>query len=304
VFTLLDLKDGFHQIKVEDDSIKYFSFATPDGQFEYLYLPFGYAEAPAEFQKRLLHVLQPLIREDKVVVYIDDVLIPSETVEQNLSILRDVLTLLKRFGFKLNYDKCQFLKKKIEFLDYLVTVDGITLSPRHTEAVRQYRQPVNASELQRFLGLVSYFRKFIKNFAVKAKPLYNLLRKGIPFEFNSECIHAFNNLKKELTSEPVLSLYNPAAETELHTDTCASGIGAMLMQKQRHGFWTVVAYYSQSTNQAKSRYHSFELEMLAIVRATERFHSYLFGLHFTIVTDYNALVYAVNKANLNPRIAR
>jgi len=209
--------------------------------------------------------------------------------------------LLKTFGFQLNYDKCRFLRK-IEFLDYVISLDGITLSPRHTEAVKQYKPPANAAEVQRFLGLASYFRKFIKDFAITAKPLYDLLKKGVPFEFNNECVRSFEILKKELTSKPVLALYNPAAETELYTDACASGLGAMLLQKQQHGSWTVVVYYNQSTNQAEARYHSFELEMLAIVRATERFHSY--GSNFTVVTDCNALVYAINKANLNPRIAR
>lgn len=111
-------------------------------------------------------------------------------------------------------------------------------------------------------------------------------------------------LKQELTSAPILALYNPVAETELYTDASSAGLGAMLLQKQRNGQWEVVAYFSQATNQAESRYHSFELEMLAIVRAVERFHFYLYGLSFTIVTDCSALVYAVNKANLNPRIAR
>jgi len=130
------------------------------------------------------------------------------------------------------------------------------------------------------------------------------VRKNISFEFGEECVRAYDTLREELTSEPVLGLYNPAAETELHTDACASGIGAMLLQKQKNGTWTVIAYFSQSTNQAESHYHSFELEMLAIVRAVERFHLYLYGLFFTVVTDCNALVYAVTKANLNPRIAR
>jgi len=219
------MKDGFHQIKVEDDSTKYFLFATPDGQFEYKFLPFGYAEAPAEFQKRLLFVLQPLIRDDRVIVYMDDVLIPSEIVEDNLLTIKEVLVSLKTYGFQLNYGKCQFLKKKVEFLGYVLSVDGITLSPRHTEAVKRYKQPANVAEMQRFLGLISYFRKFIKDFALKAKPLYNLLRKDVPFEFNKECERSYEILKKELTSDPVLALYNSSAETELHTDACASGIG-------------------------------------------------------------------------------
>jgi len=111
-------------------------------------------------------------------------------------------------------------------------------------------------------------------------------------------------LKRELTSQPILALYNPNAETELHTDASSSGLGAMLLQKQLNNKWSVISYFSQTTNQAESRYHSFELEMLAIVRAVERFHLYLYSLNFTIVTDCSALVYAINKANLNPRIAR
>jgi len=253
VFTLLNLKDSFHQIKIADDSTKYFAFATPDGQYEYKYLPFGYAETPAEFQKRLLHVLQPLVREDKVIVYMDDVLIPSGTVKENLSILKNILARLKKYRFNLNYDKCQFLKRKTEFLGYIISVEGITLSSRHTEAIKNYKQPANATEVQRFLGLIGYFRKFIKDFAIKAKPLYNLLRKNASFKFDVECVRAYDTLKKELTSEPVLSLYNPAAEIELPTDACASGIGTMFLQRQNHGTWTVVAYFSQSTNQAESR---------------------------------------------------
>jgi len=304
VFSLLDLKDSFHQIRVDNGSTKYFAFATPDGQFEYNYLPFGYAEAPAEFQKRLLQVLQPLVREDRVVIYIDDVLIPSRTVEENLLSLRDVLVLLKKYGFCLNFDKCQFLKKEIEFLGYIVSCGGITLSPRHNEALRNYKRSTSAIELQRFLGLANYFRKFIQDFALKAKPLYNLLRKNTPFSFNSECVKAFITLKEELTAKPVLSLYDPVADTELHTDACVSGIGAILFQRRNRKPWTVVAYFSQSTNNAESRYHSFELEMLAIVRAVERFHVYLYGIGFTVVTDCNALVFAITKANLNPRVAR
>lgn len=111
VFSLLDLKDGFHQIKVHPSHTKYFSFATPDGQFEYLILPFGYSEAPAEFQKRIVQILQPFIREDKILVYIDDILIASCSVDENLNILKDVILTLRKYGFELNLRKCNFLRK-------------------------------------------------------------------------------------------------------------------------------------------------------------------------------------------------
>ncbi|XP_039310737.1 uncharacterized protein LOC113005059 [Solenopsis invicta] len=304
VLTLLDIRDGFHQINIHPDSTKYFSFATPDGQYEFLKLPFGYCEAPAEFQKRLIHILQPLIRQDKVLVYIEDMLIPSCTVEENLAVLKEVLILLKKYDFELNYKKCKFLKKNIEFLGYNISQDGMTLSERHVSAMRDFPSPRNVHELQRFLGLVSFFRRFIPEFAVKARPLYNLLRNGVPFEFDDICENAFNMLKSILISYPIVRLYNPSLETELHTDASSIVLAAILLQKQDRGKWTPVAYYSQATNDAESRYHSFELEMLAVVKAVERFHIYLYGIEFTVITDCHALVYALTKAHVNSRIAR
>lgn len=188
VFKLLDLKDGFHHIKLHPEHSKYFSFATPDGQFEYLRLPFGFCEAPAEFQKRIVQILQPLIRDDKVIVYIDDILIPSVSVEDNLKVLKQVLLLIKQYEFQLNYKKCSFLKTTIEYLGYVISPSGITLNTKHVEAVENFPQPKKLVEVQRFLRLTNYFRKFIKDYAVKAKPLNNLLRKSIIFNFDEKCI--------------------------------------------------------------------------------------------------------------------
>lgn len=147
VFTLLDLKDGFHHIKIHPEHTKYFSFATPDGQFEYKRLPFGFCEAQAEFQRRIVQVLQPLIREDKVIVYIDDILIPSYSVDENLVALREVMILLKRYSFQLNFSKCLFLKNTIEYLGYFLSPSGITMSTRHTEAIKNFPQPFKKSPI-------------------------------------------------------------------------------------------------------------------------------------------------------------
>lgn len=224
----------------------------------------------------------PLVQEDKVLVYIDDILIPSETVEENLSVLKRVLTILKSYGFELNISKCQFLRKRIEFLGYQISEDGITLSARHTAAILKYKKPNNVVEVQRFIDLVSYFRKFIKDFALKAKPLQSLIKKNVKFNFDEKCEKAFQLLKKELTEYLILRLYDPQADTELHTDACSNGIGAILLQKQKNNLWAPIAFFSQSTNESEKKYHSFELEMLVIVRAVERFHLYLYGITFTI----------------------
>lgn len=154
------------------------------------------------------------------------------------------------------------------------------------------------------MGLINYFRKFIRDYANKSKPLRDLLRKSNKFDFNVGCVKSFQDLKKELITQPVLCLYNSTAETQLHTDASAVELGAILLQKQVTGKFAPIAYYSQAINQAEAKYHSFELEMLAIVRAVGRFYIYLNGIDFTVITDCNALVHAVNKINLNSRIAR
>lgn len=148
---MLDLKDSFRQINVHPNSTKYFAFATPDGQYEFKKLPFDFSESPAKFQKRLIQILSPLVREDKVLVYINDILIPSETVEENLSVLKQVLTILKNYGFEINISKCKFLRKRIEFLRYQISGDGITLSARHTDAILKYKKSSNIIEIQRFI---------------------------------------------------------------------------------------------------------------------------------------------------------
>lgn len=204
----------------------------------------------------------------------------------------------------MNYNKCSFLRLTIEYLGYILFPSGITLSTKHTQAVADFPIPKKVIELQRFLGLTNYFRRFIKDYSIKAKPLHNLLRKDTKFIFNEVCLSAFDTLKKELISYPVLRLYNPSFATELHTDASCIAIAGILLQKQANGHLAPVSYYSQSTNKAEGNYHSFELEMLAVVRSIERFHVYLYGLIFTVITDCHSLVYALNKANLNQRIAR
>jgi len=149
----LDLKDSFHQIKIHPEFTKYFAFATPDGQFEYMRLPFGFCEAPAEFQKRLVQILQPLLREDNVIVYIDDILIPTTSVQENLDIIKKVLLLFKQHRFEVNYAKCHFLKTTVEYLGYILSPSGITISQRHTDVIQNFPIPKKVIHIQRFLGL-------------------------------------------------------------------------------------------------------------------------------------------------------
>lgn len=158
VYTKLDLKDGFHQISIHPESIKYFSFATPSGQYEFLKLPFGYSEFSAEFQKRIMDIFKDIIRQEKVSVYVDDILIATSSVEENLKILESILILLKQYNIELNLSKCLFLKK-IKYLGYSISSEGVTLTPRHVQAMLDYPIPKSAKQLCGFLGLCSYFRR-------------------------------------------------------------------------------------------------------------------------------------------------
>lgn len=304
VFTSSDLKDGFHQIDLHPESTKYFGFSTPHGQYEFLKLPFGYVEAPAEFQKRIIQIFEHLVRDDKVLIYMDDILIATDTIDQNLHILKEVLITLRKYKLELNLSKCQFLRNTIEYLGYKVSNTGITMSERHTKAIANYPMPKTLKQLQSFLGLANYFRKFIKDFSIKANALHRLTKKGVEFVIDAEAVRAFNNLKRELVTYPVLRLYKPGAETQLHTDASSLGFGAVLLQKQADGAFAPIAYYSKATNDAEKHYHSYELETLAIVKAIERFHVFLQGITFKVITDCNALVWAFKKININPRIAR
>ncbi|XP_076660892.1 uncharacterized protein LOC143364412 [Halictus rubicundus] len=220
-FSLIDLKDGFFHVHMAKDSCKYTSFVTPLGQFEYLRMPFGLKTAPSRFQRFVNDVFSELIRSGDVVVYMDDILIATQTIEHHLQILNRVFTLLVDNKMEMRLDKCKFLYNEIEYLGYLITEKGLSPPKTGIQAVENFPIPRGVREVQSFLGLCSYFRKFIEQFALIAKPLYSLLKKDSKFKFEEEELQAFNNLKRKLTDSPVLAVYNPKDETELHCDASA-----------------------------------------------------------------------------------
>lgn len=164
--------------------------------------------------------------------------------------------------------------------------------------------PKNIKEMQAFLGVCSYFRKFVQGFSLIAKPLYELTIEEVKYEITDERKEAFETLKQRLSSSPILAIYNPNRETELHCDASAIGFGSILLQKQDDGVFHPVAYFSKRTTDAETRYHSFELETLAIIYSLRRFRAYLEGIKFKIMTDYNSLAMTLGKRNINSRIAR
>ncbi|XP_052749153.1 uncharacterized protein LOC128200275 [Galleria mellonella] len=299
-FTSLDMTSGFHCIPLEPSSIERTAFVTPDGQFEYTAMPFGLKNAPSVFQRSINKALKDC---DCAQVYIDDVLIPSTSIEQGLERLNFVLNALSKAGFSLNMKKCSFLKTEITYLCYVIKSGEIRPNPNKVHALVNIPAPRTASQVRQIIGLASYFRQFIPNFSVTMAPLYPLVQHKGEINWTSEHDAVHQRVVKVLTSAPVLAIFDPDRETELHTDASSQGYGAILIQridKAPH----VVEYFSRRTTDIESRYHSYELETLAVVRAVEHFRHYLYGRCFTVHTDCNALKSSSNKRDLTPRVHR
>lgn len=303
-FITLDLASGYYQIPMGEGSRHLTAFVTPDGHYEFKRMPFGLANAPAIFQKMMNQILGSR-RFKSALAYMDDLLIPSASIEEGFQRLEDVLIILQEAGLTLKLSKCSFFDTSIEYLGYEISCEGIKPSQRKISAVQNFPVPRNVHEVRQFLGLASYFRRFVKGFGEIARPLTTLLKKDAQWQWSNEAFQSFETLKRCLIERPLLALYNPELDTEVHTDASSLGLGGILMQ------WQVspralkpVAYFSRQTSPEERHFHSYELETLAVVCSLKKFRSYLLGLKFTVYTDCNALRTTLTKRDLIPRIAR
>lgn len=305
IFSTIDLRNGFFHVNVNADSRKYTSFVTHNGQYQFRKVPFGLTNSPAVFQRYVNAIFRDLTREGIALPYVDDVIVPAKTEDEALSNLERVLNTCKDYGLELNIKKCHFLQRRIQFLGNIIENQQISPTPEKIKAMAKYPQPKDTKQVERFLGLAGYFRKFIPDFALIAKPLTDLKKKDTPFRFNDEHITAFNRLKQILCEVPVLRIFNQNYETEVHTDASIDGYGAVLLQKSpEDDFLHPVYYMSKKTSDTERKYTSYELEVLAIIRALDKFRVYLIGMHFKIVTDCNAFAKTLDKKDLCTRVAR
>lgn len=305
IFTTIDLKNGFFHVDVEESSIKYTSFVTPSGQYEFLKCPFGFCNSPAVFQRFICHIFRELSAKNVMIYYMDDAIIPSSTYEEGIEKLKIFLNVARDYGLEIRKNKCQFLKTRVEFLGYIIEDEKIQPSEEKTLAIKKFKQPMTCKQLQSFLGLTGYFRKFIPSYSAIAKPLSDLLRKSIPFEFGAKQQQSFLKLKELLTSFPVLHIYQRSAPTELHTDASMHGYGACLMQRSNDDSKVhPIYYYSKKTTPAEEKYTSYELEVLAVISAVKKFRIYLLGNKFKIITDCAAFQKTMQKKDLTTRVAR
>ncbi|GFV76405.1 retrovirus-related Pol polyprotein from transposon 17.6 [Trichonephila clavipes] len=303
VYTTLDLKNGFFLVDVNEDSKHLTSFVVPDGQFEFNKVPFDLSTSPSVFQRYVYSIFRELMRKGVVIIYKDDFIIPTKVEREGLEKLREVLEVASKYGLEM-FKKCQFLRRKVEFLGRVVENETIRPSIAKTIAVKKFPVPTTVKQVQSFLGLTGYFRKFIPAYSQIAKPLIDLTRKDNPFMFKQPQIDAFEKLMKLLTENPVLSIFQQGKTTELHTDASQQGYGAVLLQEAEDGKLHPVQYMSQKTTPVEEKYSSYELEVLAVVNALKKFRTYLLGNHFKIITDCSAFLKTMDKKDLVTRIAR
>lgn len=303
-FSCLDMATGFHQIGLDSGSIPKTAFVTPEGHFEYLKMPFGLANAPVVYQRIITNTLKPLIESGKILVYVDDVLILANSIDEALENLREVLLTLTSAGFSINLKKSTFVATEVEYLGRIISQGQVKPSEHKIKALVDSPVPTNVKQVRQLLGLAGYFRRYIPSYASKTAPIAKLTRCSVAFIWGEEQETARKYIIECLTSEPVLAIFDPSLPTELHTDASSIGYGAVLIQVHENNKRRVVAYYSKTTQGAEARYHSYELETLSIIKALQHFRHYLLGIPFKIVTDCNALKLTERKKDLLPRVAR
>jgi hypothetical protein len=302
VFSSIDLRQGYHQIRIKEQDVHKTAFHTRYGHYEFRVLPFGLTNAPAVFMRLMNDVMRPLL--DKcVVVFIDDILVYSSNHEEHQQHLRQVLERLREHRLYAKRSKCEFGKSSVTFLGHVLSADGIHTEPNKIRAIESWPAPANVEELRSFLGLASYYRRFIAGHAQITVPLTRLLKKDVPFTWGADEQTAFERLKKALITAPVLRSPDPDLPYVVTTDASDFAVGAVLSQDDGAGD-RPVAFTSSTLSETRRRYAAYDKEMFAILEALRVWRPYLAGKPFTIVTDHAPLQYLQTQATLSPRQAR
>ncbi|XP_073066032.1 uncharacterized protein [Primulina eburnea] len=298
VFSKLDLRSGYHQLKVKTNDIPKTAFRTRYGHYEFMVMPFGLTNAPAAFMDLMNRVFKPFL--DKfVVVFIDDILVYSSSEEDHKEHLRLTLQKLREKELYAKFKKCEFWLKSVTFLGHIISAAGVSVDPKKVEAIMDWSRPKNVTEIRSFLGLAGYYRKFVERFSSIAIPLTKITQKNSKFQWNEECEQSFETLKKKLASTPVLVLPTEGKDFTIYSDASKRGLGCVLMQDGR-----VIAYASRQLKPYEQNYPTHDLELAAVVFALKIWRHYLYGAKCEIFTDHQSLKYLFTQKELNMRQRR
>ncbi|KAL4323589.1 hypothetical protein GQ457_11G020340 [Hibiscus cannabinus] len=298
VFSKIDLRSGYYQLKVTEADISKTAFRMRYGHFEFLVMPFGLTNAPAAFMDLMNRIFQPYLYQF-VVVFIDDILVYSKSDEEHDYHLRVVLQTLRDKRLFAKFSKCEFWLPKVTFLGHVVTAEGIRVDPQKIQAVLEWYPPKNVQEVRSFLGLAGYYRRFVKGFSIIAAPLTKLLQKGVPFEWTEERQSSFEQLKAFLTEAPVLTQPESGKDYVVFSDASLNGLGCVLMQEGK-----VVAYASRQLKPQERNYPTHDLELAIVIFALKIWRHYLYGEKCYIYTDHKSLKYLLTQKELNLRQRR
>ncbi|UYV64996.1 hypothetical protein LAZ67_3002688 [Cordylochernes scorpioides] len=301
-FSAIDLKSGYWQVEVEEKDKEKTAFTTAHGLYEFNVMPFGLCNAPATFERNMENMLGNL-RWQICLCYLDDVIIYSLDFSTHLKRIEAVLKCFREANLKLNNKKCQFAFEELEILGHINNQHGIKPAEHNIKAIRDFPRPKKIKEIQSFLGMCSYYRKFIKGFSKIADPLTSLIKKNVPFTWTENQEKAFQTLKVALINPPILGHFDPNAITYIHTDASNIGLGATLVQKFGDK-GKVISYLSRTLCKPEQNYSTTEKECLAVVWSMSKLRPYLYGRHFKIVTDHHALCWLKNLKDPTGRLAR
>ena len=307
-FSKFDLKDGFNQAGLTEDTKKFTAFVTPFGLFEWNRLPFGWKNSPPFFQKMMTEVLGNLLETPNIAVYLDDIICGAKTQEENQQLTFKVLQRLEEHGMTINLSKCQVNVESVVFLGRKIDGQTKTTKEESVEKVMNMEQPKDLHSLRVFLGLTGHFRAFIPGYADITRPLDHLRKKDAPYAWTEECQQSFTKLKEMITSNPILSLPDWTLEFELCTDASNYGSGSILYQRdpsqRRNKQLRVIGYQSYTFTAAEVKYSVTEKECLAVIKAIEYFKSYLEGKQFVVNSDHSALTSLLTLKEAKNRLGR
>nr|AAX96600.1 retrotransposon protein, putative, Ty3-gypsy sub-class [Oryza sativa Japonica Group] len=298
VFSKIDLRSGYHQLRIKEEDIPKTAFTTRYGLFECTVMSFGLTNYPAFFMNLMNKVFMEYL--DKfVVVFIDDILIYSRTKEEHEEHLHLALEKLREHQLYAKFSKCEFWLSEVKFLGHVISAGGVAVDPSNVESVINWKQPKTVSEVHSFLGLAGYYRRFIENFSKIAKPMTRLLQKDVKYKWSEECEQSFQELKNRLISAPILILPYPKKGFQVYCDASKLGLGCVLMQDGK-----VVAYASRQLRPHEKNYPTHDLELAAVVHALKIWRHYLFGTRTKVYTDHKSLKYIFTQPDLNMRQRR